>query len=308
MARILGVMACICNLRNVRKAGRDESVQIFNEFSCPECDKARTDSRVTFRSQQEGGDCETMQPALLVLWQPLLSKLSLGEVSDRVQVCFLTCIHKKNSMEMNPLLRTNLRSGLYVELELLSNLIRRTVLLCFSVYLSKTSNNCFNISQVAFISSISRLLQHASAEELISSGTFWLTCLDILPLHEHRAVREAFCSQVHCFFSSHVLQGLLRSDDEAVSDSDRELEMLGKLRDALAVAKNSETTQSLLETVAEVAKVAHGRRHLLFFSLVLLLERLDHGEVALRAKSISLIHKIASNGFSTASGSIPQVT
>ena len=150
---------------------------------------------------------------------------------------------------------------------------------------------------------MSRLLQHASAEELTSTGTFWLACLDILPLLKHRAVREAFCSEVHCFFSKHVLQWLLRSDDKAISDSDRELEMLGKLRDALAVAKNSEITQSLLETVAEVAKAAHGRRQLLFFSLVLLLERLDHEEVSLRVKSISLIHKIASSRFSTASGS-----
>lgn len=149
---------------------------------------------------------------------------------------------------------------------------------------------------------MSRLLQHASAEELISTGTFWLTCLDILPLHEHRTVREAFCSQVHFFFAKHVLQGLLRSDDKTVSDSDLELDMLGKLRDALAEAKNSEITQSLLETVAEVAKAAHGRRQLLFFSLVLLLEKLDHEDVSLRVKSISLIHKIASSGFSTASG------
>lgn len=87
------------------------------------------------------------------------------------------------------------------------------------------------------------------------------------------------------FFSHHVLRGLLTSEDVAVSDHDRELEMLGKLRDALAQAKSVDTTQSLLETVAEVAKVAHGRRHLLFFSLVLLLERLDHEVVSLRASA-----------------------
>lgn len=160
---------------------------------------------------------------------------------------------------------------------------------------------------MAFISSIYRLLQHASVEELNSTGPFWFSCLNILPLHKHRAVREAFCSQVQYFFAHHVLRGLLTSEDVVVSDHDRELEMLGKLRDALSEAKSVDITQSLLETVAEVAKVAHGRRHLLFFSLVLLLERLDHEVVSLRAKCISLIHKIASNGFSTACGNSSQV-
>lgn len=95
-----------------------------------------------------------------------------------------------------------------------------------------------------------------------------------------------------------------RSDDEEVSHSGRELEMLGELRDTAAVVRNSETTQSLLETAAGIAEVAHGRRHLLFFSLVLLLQRLDHGEVNVRAGSISLVHKIASHGISTASGNL----
>ncbi|KAG0625577.1 hypothetical protein M758_2G066000 [Ceratodon purpureus] len=241
VAQILGVMACICNLRNSRIASGDESLQSFDGLICPECDDGDTDLRISIPNHQENGTCETIKPTLLVLWQPLLSKLLEEETSDRVQV--------------------------------------------------------------AFISSMSRLLRHASAEELISTRTFWLKCLDVLPLHEHRTVREAFCGQVHFFFSEHVLQGLLRSDVKTTSDSDLELDMLGKLRDAFVEAKNSEITQSLLETVAEIAKAAHGRRQLLFFSLVLLLEKLDHEDVSLRVKSISLIHRIASTGFTTASGS-----
>lgn len=107
MAQILGVMACICNLRNVRMTGVDESLQNFNEFLCPQCDKAKSNSKITFLSNQESGNSETMKPALLILWQPLLSNLSLEEVSDRVQVCSLPCIHKSCVMEINQLVCMN---------------------------------------------------------------------------------------------------------------------------------------------------------------------------------------------------------
>jgi serine/threonine-protein kinase ATR len=154
---------------------------------------------------------------------------------------------------------------------------------------------------------MSRLLQHASVEELICTGAEWLTCLDVLPLHEHRGVREAFCTQIHCFTWKHVLQGLLRGDEETITDSDRELEMLGRLRDALSMSESSDITQTLLETVAEVARAAQGRRKLLFFSLVLLLERLDNEEVSLRVMSVNLIHKVAANGCCAAGTDILQV-
>lgn len=92
MAQILGIMACICNLRNVRIASGDESLQSFDGFVCPECDKGDTNSKINFLDYEENGNCETMKPTLLVLWQPLFSKLLLEEVSDRVQVGSLTCM------------------------------------------------------------------------------------------------------------------------------------------------------------------------------------------------------------------------
>ena len=92
MAQILGIMACICNLRNLRLTSGDGSLQFCDGFVCPECDKGRTNSKITSLSCQENGSCATMKPTLLVLWEPLLSMLSLEEVSDRVQVDSLTCI------------------------------------------------------------------------------------------------------------------------------------------------------------------------------------------------------------------------
>jgi transposase-like protein len=92
VAGILGIMACICNLRNVRMTSGDESHQSFHRFVCPECDKANTNSKITSLNYQENGSCETMKTTLLVLRQPLLSKLSLEEVSDRVQVGSLICM------------------------------------------------------------------------------------------------------------------------------------------------------------------------------------------------------------------------
>jgi len=194
-----------------------------------------------------------------------------------------------------------------IELGLLSNSMKKKVSLCLSGGLLKPLATVFDMYQASFINSIPRLLQHASVGELDSTTSFSLSCLDFLALHELRAVREALCNQVHSFFSNHVLQGLLGSNDEVVSDSYRELKMLGKLGDATALAKNSGTTQCLLETVAEVAEVAHQRRHLHFFSLVLLVERLDHREVILHVKSISLTHEITSTGFSVARGNVHQV-
>lgn len=86
MAKILGIMACICNLRNVKVTSGDESLQTFNGFVCPECDKGETKLKMAVLSYQENGSCEAMKPTLLALWQPLFPKLSLEEVSDCVQV------------------------------------------------------------------------------------------------------------------------------------------------------------------------------------------------------------------------------
>lgn len=92
MAQILGIMACICNLRNSRIASGDESLQSFDGLICPECDDGDTDLRISIPNHQENGTCETIKPTLLVLWQPLLSKLLEEETSDRVQVHSLTCM------------------------------------------------------------------------------------------------------------------------------------------------------------------------------------------------------------------------
>lgn len=152
------------------------------------------------------------------------------------------------------------------------------------------------------------MLQHASAEELAFTRTDWLACLDTLPLHQHRSVREAFCLQIHCFTWNHVLQGVLGGDDESTTETSHELEMLGKLRDALSVSEVPDISQTLLESVAEVAKAACQNRRLLFYSLVLLLEQLDHKELPLRTLSVTLIHRVAASGFSTAGGVNMQVS
>ncbi len=156
--------------------------------------------------------------------------------------------------------------------------------------------------QVAFIGSMSRLLQHASAEELSITRQDWRSALDTLPLHPHRLVREAFQMQIHCFTRKQVLQGVLGSKNEDSNNTSWELELLGILRHASCIAEDSDVIETVLQSVAEIAKTVGHSRQFLFFALVLLLEQLDRREVSLRALSVTLIHKVASSGFKGSGG------
>jgi hypothetical protein len=156
--------------------------------------------------------------------------------------------------------------------------------------------------QVAFIGSMSRLLQHASAEELSITRQDWRSALDTLPLHPHRLVREAFQMQIHCFTRKQVLQGVLGSKTEDSNNTSWELELLGILRHASCIAEDSDVIETVLQSVAEIAKTVGHSRQFLFFALVLLLEQLDRREVSLRALSVTLIHKVASSGFKGSGG------
>lgn len=110
VAQILGVMACICNSPNLRMTGSDESRLDPHEYLCPKCDKARASATMTFSSMQETDNREAMKPALLILWRPLLSKLSIEEVSDRVQVFSPTSHSQSYLMEINQMVPRTLNS------------------------------------------------------------------------------------------------------------------------------------------------------------------------------------------------------
>ncbi|KAL2643558.1 hypothetical protein R1flu_011145 [Riccia fluitans] len=152
--------------------------------------------------------------------------------------------------------------------------------------------------QMAFIGSISRMLQHSTAQDISVTRMEWLQCLDMLPLHRRRSVREAFGSQIKYFTKTHVLAGLFGHQGE---DGDRngELQMLGKLKYALCTAEELSVKETLLETIAEVAKASQHCRQLHFYSLVLLLEQLDNSDLSLRAQCVKLIHGVDSSSLRT---------
>ncbi|KAG6548304.1 hypothetical protein Mapa_010357 [Marchantia paleacea] len=148
--------------------------------------------------------------------------------------------------------------------------------------------------QIAFIGSMSRFLQHATTNDIAMTKKDWLQCLDTLPLHRRRSVREAFGLQIKYFTNAHVLAGIF-GDDEDDSDKNGELQMLGKLKYALCIAEHPDVIETLLETIAQVAKASHHCHQLLFFSLVLLLEQLDNPDLSIRVICVKLIHGIDSS-------------
>jgi hypothetical protein len=108
--------------------------------------------------------------------------------------------------------------------------------------------------------------------------------------------------QIHCFTRKQVLQGVLGSKNEDSNNTSWELELLGILRHASCIAEDSDVIETVLQSVAEIAKTVGHSRQFLFFALVLLLEQLDRREVSLRALSVTLIHKVASSGFKGSGG------
>lgn len=99
----MGVTACLCDLRNVGVTGAVELLQITDEFFFPGRDKAKANSKIIVLSEQGSGRSEGMKAPVLILWQPLLSTLSLEEVPDHVQVCKRACIQRSCTMEIEEL-------------------------------------------------------------------------------------------------------------------------------------------------------------------------------------------------------------
>ncbi|KAH9318621.1 hypothetical protein KI387_020390 [Taxus chinensis] len=147
--------------------------------------------------------------------------------------------------------------------------------------------------QVACIESIPRLLRHASKSGLTETKNVWIKCLEVLPLHEKKAVREAFCSQIHCFTEKNVMDSLFENSD--AFNKTKEENMLGILKHALATTKDLDVFETLLETAAEIMKVAEVHGYLFFFSFALLIDQLDNSNIGVRVTAARLIHKSAAS-------------
>ncbi|XP_024518074.1 serine/threonine-protein kinase ATR [Selaginella moellendorffii] len=137
--------------------------------------------------------------------------------------------------------------------------------------------------QSAVVRNLSRLLAHSFE---VDARDIWVKCLDVFPLHPDRSARKAFCSQ---------LRGLLTQEHIwycTVGHKSGDYEILKKLGDALAIATDPDVLETLMETVAEVGKVAKGD-DLRVSATILLIEQLDKSEVSARAVSVRLICEIA---------------
>ncbi|KAJ7539120.1 hypothetical protein O6H91_11G077400 [Diphasiastrum complanatum] len=163
------------------------------------------------------------------------------------------------------------------------------------LFTSFLSHDAIPYVQVTFVHNVGRLLNHASERDLEMTKDIWNKCLDTLILHEKRSVREAFCSQIHYFAERRILAGVLGHMDDAIDK--KEIELLGKLRCALVVTEDPDVVETLMETVAEIAKAARNNKQLLFFSVVLLIEQLDRTNIALGSLSVSLILEVATLGW-----------
>eukprot|EP01018_Ginkgo_biloba_P009013 Gb_37326 [translate_table: standard] len=161
--------------------------------------------------------------------------------------------------------------------------------ICQSLFAQLLFSESSQHVQVASVGSISRLLRHATETALIGTKYLWIKCLEVLPLHEKKAVRKAFCLQIHCFIERNVVNCLFEED--MMCNKTKEENMLGKLKHALASTDDPDMLETLLETAAEIMKVADVQGYLFFYSLALLIDRLDNQHILVRATAARLIHK-----------------
>eukprot|EP00897_Mesotaenium_endlicherianum_P000569 jgi/Mesen1/10512/ME000083S10013 len=154
-------------------------------------------------------------------------------------------------------------------------------------------------SHKAFISSLPRLLAHATEDGLASTKAEWLRCLEILPVHPDKAVRQAFSDILGGFASKEVLRVLFDLDGGASArvgsdDLARALVLLSILRRHLSSAQEAEFLATLMTAVVNVALFATRElQQLVFFCLVLLIEQLDSADMAVRVAAASYISSLA---------------
>ncbi|XP_057837480.1 serine/threonine-protein kinase ATR isoform X2 [Cryptomeria japonica] len=167
------------------------------------------------------------------------------------------------------------------------------VSICHSLFAQLLFHELSQQVQVACIKSISRLLRHASKSGLAETKNLWIKCLEVLPLHENRAVREAFCSQIHCFTEKNVMDSLFENDNTC--NKTKEENMLRILKHSLAATKDPDVFETLLETVSQIMKSAVVDGFLFFFSFALLIDQLDNPNIGIRVTAARLIHKSATS-------------
>ncbi|KAL4186626.1 hypothetical protein AMTRI_Chr09g34870 [Amborella trichopoda] len=141
--------------------------------------------------------------------------------------------------------------------------------------------------QVACVGITSRVLMHMQKEALTETRSEWIQCIDKLLLHDKRSMREAFCSQICGFLSSHVLDCLFSEGNE--NNKTKEQRLLDKLKHALAATEDPGVFETLLETAAEIMKGVDFHGQIFFFALALLLDQLDNPHISVRMTASRLI-------------------
>ncbi|KAF8405476.1 hypothetical protein HHK36_010382 [Tetracentron sinense] len=143
--------------------------------------------------------------------------------------------------------------------------------------------------QIACVEIIPRILIHGTKDILLKTRSEWIQLIEALLLHRKKAVRDAFCKQIHFFLEGPILNSLFV--DDGASNKTKEQKFLDKIKHAFAEAEDPQIFETLLESTAEIMNAVDIYGQLFFFSLILLVDQLDNPHVTVRMTASTLIRR-----------------
>ncbi|CDP14533.1 unnamed protein product [Coffea canephora] len=141
--------------------------------------------------------------------------------------------------------------------------------------------------QVACIGILGRVLLHGTGDILQSTRSEWMNCVDFLLLHQKKAIREAFCTQISFFFEEPILNCLVLDMD--LINKTKEQKFMDKIKHALAAADDPLMFETLLEAAANILISVNIKSQPFLMSLTLLIDQLDNPHVTVRITASTLI-------------------
>ncbi|XP_072968879.1 serine/threonine-protein kinase ATR [Typha angustifolia] len=146
---------------------------------------------------------------------------------------------------------------------------------------------------VSCVQVLPRILRHADRGVLLETRVQWTGCIDLLLLHEVKAVREAFSAEIICFLEDRVMDALFM-DRQACSKT-KEQKFLDKIKHALAGTEDPQILLTLLESTANIINASDIHGQLFFCSFIILVDMLDCQNQIVRMTALRLIHRSCSS-------------
>ncbi|CAJ1977648.1 unnamed protein product [Sphenostylis stenocarpa] len=141
--------------------------------------------------------------------------------------------------------------------------------------------------QISCVRVIHQILAHVASDLLLKTRFKWIKCVEFLLTCKHKALREAFCSQIRFFVDDLILSSIFAGD----ADKSKEEKFLDTIKHAMTVAGSPHILETLMECTAEIMVAVNIDNKLFLCSLILLVDQLDSTYMSVRMNASRLIHR-----------------